>query len=867
MLNLKLIQAAGGGFAIVAGVTLFNSAGDAVAPGTSFGETSVRDSRVVMTYSQFSDCTADSYTGGPTSGSLGTSSVYGGAFAIINWPQVLSYRNRILVMLIPFAFDGFNLTVVILRSNFSECSALTNSTSVRPGTANGGGGAVYVSSIALSSLTLSDSIFARCTVHVASGATGMPSNCSGGAFAVEFPVSSDSVVTISNCSFFECMARGGSVSNMAVRGGAVAVSRAALVSVSGSSFNQSSITDAAFSSDSSGGVVSGGAGLCVSLAQNISILSCQFDATGGQDTSQTSTGLLILVSSNTSARTHIQVSDTYMQSSSVIFSIQCVRDDGFLSHFGHCDEPDVFIYDSIISQIKSKTDDNFGATGSALMTLQSRTSFNRSRMLCFMAPAADQFAVFKRPTSQNPHIVEYSCRPCPTFNISLTASELQLESLSNAANKVSVCLSSSKASTKPSSCPFGVPVCTTFVRVTSGFWTEFVSDGLGAAFRCPVGYCSCSDSINGTCPLTPLLSIDRNPNPLCSGNRTGKLCGGCPSNFTQSMDDKSCISNEICTKNLWWVWTLSVLYFATYSLYIVVSCGDFDDGAISCVLFYLQMAALASNRDDLEGSSAIFQYSLVQSALGWYKNSCYAPNMRAYDHTAAKLIGPLLILIFSVVWTRIMQALQPRLQQRNIKFHVSYGGTLAATILFVFASLSSVVFSLVECTSYTNNGVVFIDGTVPCMNTEWKLLIVAVALLCLLPFAFAAALQRNKLPLSARNAVCRSYNERMFYWGAVTLMFRLLMSLVQFLQVSFPNFLAFVRSSLSAIMLVLLMHFRPHYFTHTFWVDVTCYACLIAQFGVQALQESRDYLGIINNLDENKAEFFRNLSYLSSIIR
>jgi hypothetical protein len=850
------------------GVSLFNFAGDASYSEANYGETFVRDSRIVMMYSQFSDCKADSFTGGPSSGSLGTSSVYGGAFAIIHSPQVVEYRTRILVMFFsPFAWGGFNFTVVILRSNFSECSALTNSTSVRPGTANGGGGAVYVSSIALSNLTLSDSIFSSCTVHVASGATGIPSNCSGGALAIEVPVSSDSVVAISNCSFFECLARGGGVLNMAVRGGAVAVSRAAIVSVSGSTFNKCSITDAGSSSDSSGGVVSGGAGLCVSLAQNISILSCQFDATGGQDTSQTSTGLLILVSSNTSARTHIEVSGTSMQSSSVIFSVLCVRGDGFLPHFGHCDGPDVLISDSIISQLRSQTDDRFAATGSALMTLQSRTSFSKSRMLCIIALAADPFAVFKRPTSQNPHIVEYSCRPCPTFNISMTASEVQLERLSNASGTFNVCLSSSKSSTNPRSCPFGVPTCTTFVRVTSGYWTEFVSDGLGAALRCPVGYCSCSNSINGTCPLTSLLSIDRNPDQLCSGNRTGKLCGGCPSNFTQSMDDKSCISNEICTKNLWWVWTLSILYFATYSLYIVVSCGDYDDGAISCVLFYLQMAALASNRDDLEGSSAIFEYSLVHSALGWYKNSCYAPNMRAYDHTAAKLIGPLLIFMFSVAWTCMIQALQPRLQKRNINFHVSYGGTLAATTLFVFASLSSVLFSLVECTSYTNDGVVFIDGTVPCMNTEWKVLIVTVALLCLLPVAFAAALQRNKLPLSARTAVCRSYNKRMFYWGAITLMFRLLMSLFQFLQVSFPNFLAFARSLLSAVMLVLLMHFRPHNFTHTFWVDVTCYACLIAQFGVQALQESRDYLGIINNLDENKAEFFRNLSFLSSMIR
>ena len=57
---------------------------------------------------------------------------------------------------------------------------------------------------------------------------------------------------------------------------------------------------------------------------------------------------------------------------------------------------------------------------------------------------------------------------------------------------------------------------------------------------------------------------------------------------------------------------------------------------------------------------------------------------------------------------------RPQLQQRSIDISVSYSGTLAVSILFVYSSVASVVFTLVECSSYSGpDAVVFIDGTVP----------------------------------------------------------------------------------------------------------------------------------------------------------
>jgi hypothetical protein len=341
------------------------------------------------------------------------------------------------------------------------------------------------------------------------------------------------------------------------------------------------------------------------------------------------------------------------------------------------------------------------------------------------------------------------------------------------------------------------------------------------------------------------------------------LCGGCPCNFTQSIDGKTCISNDDCAKNLGWVWTLSVFGYAAFSLYTVLNCGKYSSGMFSSVLFFFQMSSFASSLDESNTSNTILHYSQFQSIVSWYSQACYAPNMSAYNATVARLIGPLFVLVFSVAWTRILLSLQPRLQQRNIEINVSYSGTIAVSILFVFSSVASVVFTLVQC----SDGVVFIDGTVACYDSTWKVLVAVVVLLCLVPVAFAAALRLNKLSENARAAVCQAYTTPMFYWGAVTLGFRLLISVTLFLQADLPNVLAFVRLFLSTCMLLLLVHLRPYVDPSTFWVDVVCYVCLIAQFGLQTMVADRDYLGVAAAQTEKLAAFFEDISTLSTVFR
>ena len=158
---------------------------------------------------------------------------------------------------------------------------------------------------------------------------------------------------------------------------------------------------------------------------------------------------------------------------------------------------------------------------------------------------------------------------------------------------------------------------------------------------------------------------------------------------------------------------------------------------------------------------------------------------------------------------------------------------------------------------------VFIDGNVDCYNTSWRILIGVVVILCFVPIAFAGALLRNKLSEQARCAVCRAYTERLFYWGAATLAFRLLMFITPLIvPVQYPNVSAFVHSVLSVIMFCMLMHHRPYVVVHTFWIDVCCYMCLIAQFVLQAITSTRDALGTLQ-----QPSFFASVEVCSVVFR
>jgi hypothetical protein len=852
-----LVQAVGGAIAVVVSVYMTNFIGKLSRGTILHGRISFKNSQIFMIRSTFMNCAAESLA----DSSFGTSSVFGGAFALLHRPQVYNFRVGLLLPTnTNHLVTGSYATVLISNSNFMQCSASSSAISGRLGKANGGGGAIYASSMSLTNFNVTESTFSSTRLTIASGATGSPSFSSGGALSVEQGVPDVSSVSISFSSFFNCTVQGANISNMVVQGGAVHVFGAAHIAAIETQFTNCSVIDAV-----SGSVVGGGSSMSAVVTGSLAVRNCVFDASGSQDTSDTSTGLLVLA--RNASHAHVNVSSCTFIASMVALSVRCVDNVG-TRNIGGCVGPNVLIWNSTVAQVLPQTQNDFIATGGSLMSLQNpeSLSFTGSRMRC----ALPQFAAFKdQPAALSGSITEYSCRPCRPFHISLAATKVSLEVLSNSRN-VDRCFPLNSTS----SCPFAVADCTTFVRVSIGFWANISdqpkSEILSKARRCPRGYCGCINSHQGSCPLPPPISIVRNTHPLCLGNRTGTLCGGCPSNFTQSLDDMTCISNERCLKSLWWVWTLSILGFAAYSLHIVLSCRKLADGAFSCLVFYFQISSFAdsSSVSDQLGAATIatiLKYSQAGSVTALYEDACYAPSMSAYNATALKLIGPLFVLVFAVAWTWAIQNFQPWLRQRHFDISASYSGSITAAVLFVFSNVSSVVFTLVECSEYSDDGVVFIDGTVSCEGKRWIPVAFVAALLFLFPAAFATALHLKRLPQNARDTVCGKFTEPMFYWGTIALTFRLLISVTQFLRVDFPNLLAFVRSLLSTAVLVLLVNLRPYVHDRTFWVDVTCYVCLIAQFGLQVFDADREFLGVART--SGKQGFFTGVLTSSTVFR
>jgi hypothetical protein len=476
-------------------------------------------------------------------------------------------------------------------------------------------------------------------------------------------------------------------------------------------------------------------------------------------------------------------------------------------------------------------------------------------------------------TNTGAAVSTFSCAPCGrSFEIAQTSHTLELSNFQNVKNLGQVCKAT--ASIDLQQCPFGVPLCSTIVKVSVGFWASFSSDGkLSETTRCPQNYCGCNNIPNfndSSCllepPFSPTFQSDvRTNDNLCNGNRCGVLCGGCKSGFTQSLDGYSCISNEECSQNVGWVWAVSIIGYAIYSLYIVISSLQASElGLIKCVLFYGQMSSFAqlnliNARSKASESSSVSSWlprvSQFESISSLSSKACYGTDIGAYHFTGLQLYGPAIVLMFALTFASVSKQVLPFLQRYSIYVEVSMRATVANVILLIFSSVSTVVFKLFTCSKIiidnSNYYVVFIDGTMKCYDEKWKGLIAVVILLCVFPFLFAAALHFKWLPQNVQMVVCSAYSESRYYWGAVTLLFRLAMSIMFTTIRDTPSIAALIQCFLCVAMIMLLMHQKPYCRAATYLFEILCHTILVVQFGLVAIGTVSDSLGLVpsnNNL-------------------
>jgi len=413
-------EALGGGVAVVVGSLVFSSVGPFGTLNTSVSGSYVRSSGILLAQNRFSDCTVTSSNECAGSGSLGSSSVYGGALAVIQSPQMSIFNNGLLSPESAAASSGYDFMVSVSDSNFSSCSAAAFSALACPnipGSTSGGGGAVYVRGVALSRFSVDNCIFKSSNVSVACGTTGLVFRSTGGALAVEAAGSSRTVVAVSKCSFIHCAAIGASPGILVVRGGAMSVADAEVVWVEDSQFVNCSITNAVKSYNPSNKLqlVNGGAGASISFALNVSVLRCIFDSAGYTDQSDVSAGLLVLFSGPSAAR--VLVCDTVLNASQVVLRVGCTNK---TNHAPAECSPSAVQLSIVNSSISQKAPfpprDDFDLVGSALLALHDGVTplFDRCRMKCAKA----DFAVFKNKTDEL-SIVQHECKPCPPFELAV----------------------------------------------------------------------------------------------------------------------------------------------------------------------------------------------------------------------------------------------------------------------------------------------------------------------------------------------------------------------------------------------------------------------------------------------------------------
>jgi hypothetical protein len=532
------------------------------------------------------------------------------------------------------------------------------------------------------------------------------------------------------------------------------------------------------------------------------------------------------------------------------------------------------IFVSFSSTNMSLLDVSSSSSDSVLYALPAGAVVSSQGSFASCRPASTSaVAVFSYSNSRAKYLACGSC--ADPFHVALSSQDFAIESSQSALNMRCIRLTSNNAS---QSCPFGVTFCTTVSVITQGFWTNFKRKDappfyeVNSIVLCPLGYCGCG---NKYCNLDPPFAPGYRPDSLlCTGNRAGVLCGACKPGFTQSLDGVTCLSNEECAKNVGWTWAVTVVGFSLFAVYTVVQSAKPGGGLITCMFFYGQMSSFSSMPQYVSSVSAgasdashtwVTRVLQFLSIAHLYPQTCYGPNMGAYDLNAAELSGPAIVLVMSLAITLVLKAAQPLMRRRSIEVNFSISTTLVTVALFIFSSVTTDVAQLVTC--QTDLDVVFIDGTVPCYDARWQGLIAVLFVLCTVPVLYAAALRWKLLPPDTRNIVCSAFLEAKYYWGAVTLAFRLVLSIISALLEESPSTSALVRSFVCLAMLMLLTNQKPYRLSTTYYFDVFCYFCLIVQFSFEVLVRASESLGLPLDADSRISRQLLNSHTAASFVR
>jgi hypothetical protein len=226
--------------------------------------------------------------------------------------------------------------------------------------------------------------------------------------------------------------------------------------------------------------------------------------------------------------------------------------------------------------------------------------------------------------------------------------------------------------------------------------------------------------------------------------------------------------------------------------------------------------------------------------------------MGAYAATLAQLSGPAIVVFVSLVLTLVAGRLQLRFvnyfRKHKLKFRESFSVVLVNVLQLLFSSVSSVVFRLITCVDLGGSVEdeprrVFIDGTQKCSGYQHDFLVAAAVLLSIVLVLFCAGLKFGKISSHTRALVCSAYTDSRYYWIAVQLVFRFIVTVISATVSEVPSVAAMSMCICTMLMLVMLVAVRPYVDKRTHYMDVFCHTFLIAQFLLQSVARVSESVG------------------------
>jgi hypothetical protein len=250
--------------------------------------------------------------------------------------------------------------------------------------------------------------------------------------------------------------------------------------------------------------------------------------------------------------------------------------------------------------------------------------------------------------------------------------------------------------------------------------------------------------------------------------------------------------------------------------------------------------------------------------------------MGAYAATLAQLSGPAIVVFVSLVLTLVAGRLQLRFvnyfRKHKLKFRESFSVVLVNVLQLLFSSVSSVIFRLITCVDLGGSVEdeprrVFIDGTQKCSGYQHDFLVAAAVLLSIVLVLFCAGLKFGKISSHTRALVCSAYTDSRYYWIAVQLVFRFVVTVISATVSEVPSVAAMSMCICTIFMLMMLVAVRPYVDKRTHYMDVFCHTFLIAQFLLQSVARVSESVGFSIQEGSRFYDFINMAAYSSFVLR